>query len=68
MWIKQQKNGGKKAPGIEIKVGTIYEDCKDKAGKRINLANKTVLAGIEQSGNFHGKWEQRSSRSMTLKR
>ncbi|EUC53140.1 hypothetical protein HMPREF0581_0959 [Mogibacterium timidum ATCC 33093] len=53
---------------MEIKVGTIYEDWKDKAGKRINLANKTVLAGIEQSGNFHGKWEQRSSRSMTLKR
>lgn len=57
VWIKQQKNGGKKAPGMEIKVGTMYEGWKDTAGKRSSLANKTVLAGIEQSGSFHEKWE-----------
>ena len=57
VWIKQQKDGGKKAPGMEIKVGTMYEGWKETAGKRSNLAGKTVLAGIERSGIFHEKWE-----------
>ncbi|MBP3896979.1 MAG: ISLre2 family transposase [Mogibacterium sp.] len=57
VWIKQQKDGGKKAPGMEVKVGTMYEGWKDTAGKRSNLANKTVLAGIERSDSFHEKWE-----------
>lgn len=57
VWIKRQKNGGKKAPSMEIKVGTMYEGWKDTAGKRSSLANKTVFASIEQSGSFHEKWE-----------
>ena len=57
VWIKQQKDGGKKASGMEIKVGTMYEGWKDTVGKRSNLANKTMFASIEQSGIFHEKWE-----------
>lgn len=57
VWIKQQKDGGKKAPGMEVKVGTMYEGWKDTAGKRSNLACKTVVAGIEHSESFHEKWE-----------
>ena len=57
VWIKQQKSGGKKAPGMEVKVGTMYEGWKETAGKRSSLANKTVFAGIERSESFHEKWE-----------
>ena len=57
VWLKQQKDGGKKAPGMEVKVGTMYEGWKDAAGKRSSLANKTILASIERSDSFHEKWE-----------
>ena len=57
VWLKQQKDGGKKAPGMEVKVGTMYEGWEDTAGKRSKLASKTVLAGIERSDSFHEKWE-----------
>lgn len=59
VWIKSQKNGGKKAPGMEVKIGTMYEGWKDTAGKRSSLAGKTVLAGIEKSESFHEKWESK---------
>ena len=57
VWIKQQRDGGKKAPGMEVKVGTLYEGWKADAGKRSSLAGKTVVAGIERSESFHEKWE-----------
>ena len=57
VWIKQQREGGKKAPGMEVKIGTMYEGWKDEIGKRSCLAGKTVVAGIEKSESFHEKWE-----------
>ena len=57
VWIKQQREGGKKAPGMEVKVGTMYEGWKEGTGKRSSLAGKTVVAGIERSESFHEKWE-----------
>lgn len=57
VWIKQQREGGKKASGMEVKIGTMYEGWKEGTGKRSCLAGKTVVAGIERSENFHEKWE-----------
>ena len=57
VWLKSQIEGGRKGPGIEVKIGTMYEGWKDTAGKRSILAGKTVLAGIERSESFHEKWE-----------
>ena len=57
VWIKRQGEGGKKAPGMEVKIGTMYEGWKDGTGKRSCLAGKTVVAGIERSESFHEKWE-----------
>lgn len=57
VWIKQQREGGKKAPGMEVKVGTMYEGWAEGSGKRSSLVGKTVVAGIERSESFHEKWE-----------
>lgn len=57
VWLKQQGAGGKKAPGMEVKVGTMYEGWKDAAGNRSSLSGKTVMAGIESAEEFHEKWE-----------
>lgn len=57
VWIKQQGEGGKKAPGMEVKIGTMYEGRKDGIDKRSCLAGKKVVAGIERSESFHEKWE-----------
>lgn len=57
VWLKSQGEGGKKAPGMEVKVGTMYEGWRTDTGKRSTLSGKTVLAGIEKSESFHEKWE-----------
>ena len=57
IWLKHQKNGGKKAPKMEVKIGTIYEGWKADTGKRSVLSGKTVLAGIESSDTFNEKME-----------
>lgn len=57
IWLKRQKDGGKKAPKMEVKIGTIYEGWKADTGKRSILSGKTVLAGIESSDNFNEKME-----------
>lgn len=57
VWIKGQGEGAKKAPGIEIKIGTMYEGWKEGTGKRSSLAEKTVVAGVDRSEVFHEKWE-----------
>lgn len=56
VWIKGQESG-KKASGLEVKIGTMYEGWKGDTGKRSSLAGKTVLASICRSENFHEKWE-----------
>jgi len=57
IWLKSQKDGGKKAPKMEVKVGTMYEGWKADSGKRSTLSGKTVVAGIESSETFLEKWE-----------
>lgn len=57
VWIKGQGEGAKKAPGIEVKIGTMYEGWKEGTGKRSSLAEKTVVAGVDKSEAFHEKWE-----------
>ncbi len=57
VWLKSQGKGGKKAPGIEVKIGTMYEGWRTDTGKRSTLSGKKVVAGIEKSENFHEKWE-----------
>ncbi len=56
VWLKGQESG-RKAPGIEVKMGTMYEGWKKDTGKRSTLAGKTVLASIGKSEVFHEKWE-----------
>ena len=56
VWLKGQERG-RKAPGIEVKMGTMYEGWKSATGKRSQLAGKTVLASIGKSTLFHEKWE-----------
>ena len=56
VWLKGQEKG-RKAPGIEVKMGTMYEGWKSDTGKRSTLAGKTVLASIGKSEKFHEKWE-----------
>ena len=57
IWLKCQRDGGKKAPKMEVKVGTMYEGWEAGTGKRSELSGKTVLAGIECSETFLEKWE-----------
>lgn len=57
IWLKSQRDGGQKAPKMEVKVGTMYEGWKAGTGKRSALSGKTVLAGIERSETFLEKWE-----------
>lgn len=57
VWLKCQGKDGKKAPGMEVKVGTMYEGWRTDSGKRSSLSGRTVLAGIEKSESFHEKWE-----------
>ena len=57
IWLKDQRNGGRKGKGLEVKIGTIYEGWKADSGKRSILSGKTVLAGIGSSEEFREKWE-----------
>lgn len=56
VWLKGQERG-RKATGIEVKIGTMYEGWKTGTGKRSTLSGKTVLASIGKSDLFHEKWE-----------
>ena len=57
IWLKDQRDGGRKGKGLEVKIGTIYEGWKADSGKRSILSGKTVLAGIGSSEEFREKWE-----------
>lgn len=57
IWLKDQRDGGRKGKGLEVKIGTIYEGWKAGSGKRSILSGKTVLAGIGSSEEFREKWE-----------
>lgn len=55
LWLKIQGKGGKKAPGAEMKVSTIYEGWDAENPHR--LMGKTVMAGMEDSDSFLEKRE-----------
>lgn len=57
LWIKMQGHSAKKAPGKEMKIGTVYEgwDTDSKDARR--LVGKTVIAGMEKSSEFLEKRE-----------
>ena len=57
IWLKDQRDRGRKGKGLEVKIGTIYEGWKAGSGKRSILSGKTVLAGIGSSEEFREKWE-----------
>ena len=57
IWIKRQGKGGRKAKGMEVKIGTMYEGWKADAGKRSSLYEKKVVASIGRSDEFREKWE-----------
>ncbi|HHV11392.1 MAG TPA: ISLre2 family transposase [Clostridiales bacterium] len=59
VWLKMQGKGHKKAPKQEMKVATIYEGWEDDGGSCSRLLGKTLVAGMERSGEFHAKREAR---------
>lgn len=55
LWLKMQGKNGKKAPGHEMKISTIYEGWdSEKPGR---LVGKTVIASMEDSEIFLEKRE-----------
>lgn len=56
VWLHMQEGSGhEKAPGYEMKVGTVYEGWDAEDGNR--LVGKSVIAGAESSDAFHEKME-----------
>lgn len=57
VWLSMQDEKHKKMKKQEMKVFTMYEgwDAEDKGRSR--LVGKTMLAGMEKSGEFHAKRE-----------
>ena len=59
VWLKMQARDHKRAPSQEMKVFTMYEgwDAEAEKAKRSTLANKSMMAGMEDSRSFHEKRE-----------
>lgn len=59
VWLNMQDKSHKKMKKQEMKVFTMYEgwDAEREKEKRSTLVEKTMLAGMEQSGEFHEKRE-----------
>ena len=59
VWIRQQGPHHEKMPMQEVKVATIYEgwDAEKERQNRSTLVEKHVVAGIENSTEFHNKRE-----------
>lgn len=59
VWLRMQDEHHKKMPGKEMKVFTMYEgwDSKKEEEGRSTLAGRKVLAGMEESREFHQKRE-----------
>jgi hypothetical protein len=56
VWLRMQDNAHKKMKKQEMKVFTMYEGW-DATSKDNRLVNKTMLAGMEKSDEFHRKRE-----------
>ena len=59
LWIDMQGKRGKKAPGQEMKIATIYEGWDTESRNASRLVGKTVIAAIEDSESFHERREAR---------
>ena len=59
VWLRMQDEHHKKAAKQEMKVFTMYEgwDAEKEKEKRSTLVEKTMLAGMEKSTEFHEKRE-----------
>ena len=57
VWLPMQDGKHKKMKKQEMKVCTMYEGWKAEDGGRGSLVNKTMLAGMEKSDEFHAKRE-----------
>ncbi len=57
VWLSMQDGRHQKMKKQEMKVFTMYEGWKAEDGGRSSLVNKTMLAGMEKSGEFHAKRE-----------
>lgn len=59
VWLNMQDKGHKKMKRQEMKVFTMYEgwDAEKEKEGRSTLVEKTMLAGMEKSGEFHEKRE-----------
>ncbi len=59
VWLRMQDEHHKKASKQEMKVFTMYEgwDAEKEKQKRSTLVEKTMLAGMEKSAEFHEKRE-----------
>ena len=56
VWLSMQDKSHKKMKKQEMKVFTMYEGWDARSGES-RLVNKTMLAGMEKSGEFHRKRE-----------
>lgn len=59
VWLRMQDEHHKKMKNQEMKVFTMYEgrDAEKEKQKRSTLVEKTMLAGMEDSTEFHAKRE-----------
>ena len=57
VWLSMQDGKHKKMKKQEMKVFTMYEGWEAQDGGRSRLVNKTMLAGMEKSNEFHAKRE-----------
>ena len=57
VWLSMQDEKHQKMKKQEIKIFTMYEGWKAEDGGRSSLVNKTMLAGMEKSSEFHAKRE-----------
>lgn len=57
VWLRMQDSQHKKARKQEMKVFTMYEGWDAGSRQRSCLVNKTMLAGMEKSSEFHQKRE-----------
>lgn len=57
VWLSMQDQKHKKMKKQEMKVFTMYEGWEAGSSDRSRLVNKTMLAGMEKSDEFHAKRE-----------
>lgn len=63
VWLRMQGNDHKRMKKQEMKVAVMYEGWEKDGKKNSRLSNKTVLAGMEKSNEFHEKREAQIHRN-----